>query len=71
MYHTSTNSSDVILDVDHVWKVYCRHLKRAMWYGLKDLGRVIIGACRDRTHEDLRTGEFFAVRDASFQVRRG
>lgn len=71
MYHTSTNTSDVILDVDHVWKVYCRQLKRAMWYGLQDLGREIIGAGRDRTHQDLRTGEFFAVRDASFQVRRG
>jgi lipopolysaccharide transport system ATP-binding protein len=71
MYHTSTRSSDVILDVHHVWKIYCRHLKRAMWYGLKDLGREVIGAGHDRTHQDLRTGEFFAVRDANFQLNRG
>lgn len=71
MYHTSTNSNDVILDVEHVWKVYCRQLKRAMWYGIKDLGREVIGAGHDRTHQDLRTGEFFAIRDASFQVNRG
>ncbi len=71
MYHTSTNSTDVVLDVDHVWKIYCRHLKRAMWYGLKDLGREVVGAGHDRTHQDLRTGEFFAVRDANFQVRQG
>ncbi|MFK7766536.1 MAG: ABC transporter ATP-binding protein [Mariniblastus sp.] len=71
MYHTSTVSNDVILDVDRVWKIYCRHLKRAMWYGIKDLGREVIGRGRDRTHHDLRTGEFFAIRDANFQVNRG
>lgn len=66
-----SSSSDLILDVDHVWKVYCRNLKRAMWYGLKDVGREIVGGGRDRSHQNLRTGEFFAVRDASFQIRRG
>ena len=66
-----SSSSDLILDVDHVWKVYCRNLKRAMWYGLKDVGREIIGGGRDRSHHNLRLGEFFAVKDASFQVRRG
>ena len=71
MYHTSTESSDVILDVNHVWKIYCRNLKRAMWYGIQDVGREFIGLGHDRTPADLRTGEFFAVRDSSFQVRRG
>ena len=65
------NQSDLILDVENVWKIYCRNLKRAMWYGLRDLGREVAGAGRDRTQSDLRPGEFFAVRDASFQVRRG
>ena len=64
-------NSDVILSVESVWKVYCRNLKRAMWYGVQDLGREVIGAGRDRTHQDLRTGEFFAVRDANFKVDRG
>lgn len=71
LYHSSSRSGDVILDVDHVWKIYCRQLKRAMWYGLKDLGTELIGGGRNRTHHDLRTGEFFAVRDASFQLNRG
>lgn len=73
MYHTSetANASSVILDVDHVWKIYCRNLKRAMRYGLRDLGREILGTGRDRTHQDLRPGEFFAVRDAHFQVNPG
>jgi lipopolysaccharide transport system ATP-binding protein len=63
--------SDLVLDVEHAWKIYCRNLKRAMWYGVQDLGREVIGSGRDRHHEDLRPGEFFAVRDASFQVRKG
>lgn len=66
-----SENSDIILDVQNVWKVYCRNLKRAMWYGVKDLGREVFGGGHDRTQSDLRPGEFFAVRDASFQVRRG
>ena len=64
-------NSEVILDVNHVWKIYCRNLKRAMWYGVKDLGREMLGSGRDRTQQDLRPGEFFAVKDASFQLNRG
>lgn len=71
MYHTSSQSKNVILDVNHVWKIYCRNLKRAMWYGIQDLGREVVGMGRDRTQQDLRTGEFFAVRDSCFQVNRG
>ncbi len=70
MSHNNGNS-EVILDVDHVWKIYCRNLKRAMWYGVKDLGREVIGMGRDRTQQDLRPGEFFAIKDASFQLNRG
>ena len=64
-------NNDIILDVENVWKIYCRNLKRAMWYGVKDLGREVVGAGKDRTEHDLRTGEFFAVRNANFQVNRG
>jgi lipopolysaccharide transport system ATP-binding protein len=63
--------SDLILDVENVWKIYCRNLKRAMRYGIQDLGKQIMGSGRDRNQQDLRAGEFFAVRDADFQVRRG
>ncbi len=63
--------TDLLLDVEQVWKIYCRNLKKAMWYGVQDLGREVIGAGHDRNFQDLRAGEFFAVRDASFQVRRG
>ena len=72
MIHSATSDDDeLILDVDHVWKIYCRNLKRAMRYGVQDLGREVFGKGRDRTQSDLRPGEFFAVKDAHFQVRSG
>jgi lipopolysaccharide transport system ATP-binding protein len=73
MFHTSDNSnpSNLVLDVDHVWKIYCRNLQRAMRYGIRDLGREVFGTGHDRAQEDLRPGEFFAVRDAHFQVEPG
>jgi lipopolysaccharide transport system ATP-binding protein len=65
------NEPDLILDVQHVWKIYCRHLKKALWYGLKDLAREVTGTSKPRVQGELRPGEFFSVRDAHFQVRRG
>jgi len=72
MIHSATSNDDeLILDVDHVWKIYCRNLKRSMRYGMRDLGREVFGNGRDRTQSDLRPGEFCAVKDAHFQVRSG
>ncbi len=42
-----------------------------MWYGIRDLGKEVAGFGKDRLHQDLRPGEFFSVRDASFKVERG
>ncbi len=42
-----------------------------MWYGIRDLGKEVAGFGKDRMHQDLRPGEFFSVRDASFKVERG
>lgn len=64
-------AADVILDVANVSKAYCRNLKRAMWYGMQDLGNELIGRGITRAPGQLRAGEFMAVRDASFQVRSG
>jgi len=69
--NSKPRNPDVILDVKNVWKIYCRNLKQSMWYGLKDLGREITGSGAARTSSQLRPGEFCAVQDATFQVRRG
>ena len=62
-------SDDVLIEVDHVSKKFCRNLKRSLWYGVRDIGTELLG-CNGH-HGDLRPGEFWAVDDVSFQVRRG
>ena len=42
-----------------------------MWYGVKDLGTELLGGGKDRPRDELRRGEFYAIKDASFTVRQG
>ncbi len=62
------NSRDNLIKVDNVSKKFCRDLKKSLWYGVKDMTSEIL--CRNR-HQDLRRREFWAIKDASFEVRRG
>ena len=62
-------SDGVAIRVDHVSKKYCKSLKRAMRYGVKDIGRNAVGLS---SHSDrLRKDEFWAVDDVSFEVKKG
>jgi len=60
--------SDVLVSVNSVSKKYCRSLKRSLWYGLQDLAGEIIGGSGER---ELRADEFWAVKDVSFELKRG
>ncbi len=62
-----------ILEVDQVWKKYCRNLRRGMWYGLCDVGRQLWpgSGTAFRPKDQLRPGEFFAVKDVSFSMQPG
>src|ERR1043166_9994626 len=60
---------EVLVRVEGAGKKFCRSLKRSLWYGVKDIAAEIAGG--SRTHEELRPGEFWAVRDVSFELRRG
>ncbi len=62
-------SDNVLVKVEDVRKKFCRILKRSLWYGVKDISRELLG--RDNVGEDLRTGEFWALEDVSFELRRG
>jgi len=73
-------SDEVLVDVRHVSKKFCRDLKRSLWYGMKDVlsemnpwqkKSAAKGAASLPDESDLRAGEFWAVHDVSFQLRRG
>ena len=61
--------SEVVLKLDGVGKKFCRSLKKSLWYGVKDMGSELIGA--KNTHDELRSGEFWANSDISFELKRG
>ncbi len=60
--------SDAVLSVRGLSKKYSRDLRRALWYGVRDLAGEL--ALRSRPN-DLRRGEFWALDDVSFELRRG
>ncbi|QFY90654.1 ABC transporter ATP-binding protein [Magnetovirga frankeli] len=65
-------SDDVLVRVEGVGKKFCRDLKKSLWYGMKDIAAELLPGERDlERHATLRPGEFWAVDDVSFELRRG
>ncbi len=62
-------NSDSAIIVEHVSKKFCRSLKRSMLYGVCDIGRNTLGL--SSRPERLRTNEFWAVDDVSFELKPG
>jgi len=60
--------SDTLVKVENTSKKYCRSLKKSLWYGMLDLGHELVGSRRESS---LRADEFWAVHDASFEIKRG
>src|SRR6202044_629424 len=55
--------------VDGVSKKFCRDLKRSLWYGVQDIAGDLLGG--GSSQKELRRDEFWAVRDVSFELKRG
>ncbi|MGH9878625.1 MAG: ATP-binding cassette domain-containing protein, partial [Nitrososphaerales archaeon] len=64
-----SQQGEVILAVEQVSKKFCRSLKRSLYYGVRDIGKELIGG--KRKSDTLRKGEFWALQDVSFHMRRG
>lgn len=61
-------NDEVLVKVGGVSKKFCKSLKRSLWYGAGDISRSVLGM---KNPEKLRKDEFWAVKDVSFEVRRG
>ena len=78
----STSDNEVLVRVANVSRKFCRNLKKSLWYGIKDVVRELnpfppasnkgrqSGAER-QDQSSLRDGEFWAVNNVSFELRRG
>jgi lipopolysaccharide transport system ATP-binding protein len=62
--------NDTLITVEGVSKKFCRSLKRSLWYGMQDLGNELRGH-RHGGDGELRPDEFWAVKDVSFELKRG
>lgn len=65
---TQADDREVLVRVQGVSKRFCRSLKKSLWYGVQDITSELVGR---RYEHELRADEFWAVKDVSFELRRG
>lgn len=61
-------NDEVLIKVDRVSKKFSKNFRRSLWYGLTDVFTDVSGAGSER---NLRKDEFWAVRNISFELKRG
>ncbi len=60
--------NEVLIKVNGLSKKFCRSIKRSLWYGTKDMLNAFSSSVSEKT---LRQDEFCALKDISFEVKRG
>lgn len=71
---TSKTKNKVLVRVNNIGKIFCRDLKKSLFYGATDSIRDITrwrGCNSLRDERPLRVGEFWANKGISFELRRG
>ena len=68
---SQTSTAPPLISVQNVSKKYCRSLRRSLWYGLRDIAGEILISNGGKQAEYLRRNEFWALRNISFDVKRG
>lgn len=68
--------SEVLVRCENVSKIFCRDLKRSLWYGVRDVASEMLlrdgkSVPKSSAEVTLRKGEFWANRDISFELKRG
>lgn len=62
-------NEELLIEAKGISKKFTRDLKKSLFYGLLDILLAIIG--KRSTKRDIRNSEFWAVKDVSFQLKRG
>ncbi len=65
-----TSAQPIRVCTEHLSKKYCTHLKRSLWYGVRDIAAEF-NTRRTGTRAPLRPREFWALDDVSFDLRAG
>jgi lipopolysaccharide transport system ATP-binding protein len=59
---------EALIRVNGVSKKFAKDLKKSLKYGVVDIAREVLGKAR---YSELRPSEFWAVKDLSFELKRG